>query len=335
MPQAAFKNIVMFVPKYLKCYTEWSDLYHKIEFANDSLRWNNFWKHWTCSQYEAGITLGSRKTLKLWNHYSVFLCLQLGTFFSAGNVLTIPAFSFAFPVCIDIFLALCSLCILFSICHAIKPTLDSAIKCSHALIPEKKEPEYKRHFMMVLTVAICDSLCLMVPLLNSKSIHFFSWLHQQVWGIWAEVKMNVKRKMYMLCYLKSDQCLNTKPKLRLPIWDISYTMDLPRAVPYLSEKVPVSLQMHLNWFPNTCLTQFIWRVEKSERGAFKCRRWQHARPRMYRLCGFSCSLSHHGSLPLFLLALVSSSHSLFCSLFSLLSLCFSLSPLCLFLWLLH
>ena len=53
--------------------------------------------------------------------------------------------------------------------------------------------------------------------------------------------------------------------------------------------------------------------EKSERGvffffffwggaAFKCRRWQHARPRMYRLCGSARSLSRRGALPLFLLA---------------------------------
>lgn len=84
-------------------------------------------------------------------------------FLYAENVPTLPGFPFAFTVCIDIFLTLCSLCILFSICHAIKPMLDSAVKCSRALIRETKELEYKRHFMKVLKVAICDSLCLMVP----------------------------------------------------------------------------------------------------------------------------------------------------------------------------
>lgn len=93
-------------------------------------------------------------------------CVQLETTFSAENVLTIPAFSFAFTVCIDIFLPQCSLWIPFSICLAIKPTLDSAVKCFYALILEKKGLGYKRHCMKVLTVAICDQLCLMVPLLN-------------------------------------------------------------------------------------------------------------------------------------------------------------------------
>lgn len=92
-----------------------------------------------------------------------------------------------------------------------------------------------------------------------------------------------------------------------------------------SERVSASLRIHLNWLSNTCLTQFKWHVEKSERGAFKCRRWQHVRPRMYRLCGFLTAFSHHSSPPsLPTRMLVSSSHSLFCSLFFPLSLCLSL-----------
>lgn len=112
------------------------------------------------------------EALKPLFYLSVFAAWN--SFFSAEIVLTVPAFSFAFTVCIDTFLTLCSLCILFSICHAIKPTLDSAMKCSHALILEKKELGYKRHFMKVLAVAICDWLCRMEPLWNCKSIHFSS-----------------------------------------------------------------------------------------------------------------------------------------------------------------
>lgn len=72
---------------------------------------------------------------------------------------------------------------------------------------EKKEPGYKRHFMKVLTAAICDWLRLPVPLLNCKAIH--SPMHgfiSKVWDIWAEVKVSVKKKgkMYMLSYLESD-----------------------------------------------------------------------------------------------------------------------------------
>lgn len=193
--------------------------------------------------------------------------------------------------------------------------------------PAEKGLEYKRHFMKVLIVAICDSLCLMVPLLNS--IHFSCMAssagtgggHDECKKVNAYVVL--PEKWPVLRY-KSKQQWEQQP-------EILATKCLFLA--YLSERVSVFLQMHLNWFSNTCLTQFKWRVERSERGAFKCKRWQHVRPRMYRLCGSSRSLSHHSSLPLFLLALVSSSHSLFCSLFFPLSL--PLPVLCLFLWLLH
>lgn len=154
LPSKIFSNAL---PKYQNYSKEWSDFYHKIDFAHDPLSLRSSENSQPAVSTTWAFPEAAETHRSFENHYSVFLSLQFKTFsFSAENVLTIPAFSFSFTACIDIFLTLCSLCILFSTCRAIKPTLDSAVEFSHALIPQKKELEYKRHFTEVLTVVICD-----------------------------------------------------------------------------------------------------------------------------------------------------------------------------------
>lgn len=64
--------------------------------------------------------------------------------------------------------------------------------------------------MKVLTAAICDWLCLPVPLLNCKAIH--SSMHgfiSKVWDIWAEVKVSVKKQENVYVVLSGK-----RPELR-------------------------------------------------------------------------------------------------------------------------
>lgn len=140
-----------------------------------------------------------------------------------------------------------------------------------------------------------------------------AWLHQQAWDIWAEVKLNVK----MTC---------------CSIWRVtSVEIQLKDTHTHTTE-IWATKWLLLARFPRSprgfqCLCKYIWTGsptlvwpnlnEKNERGAFTCRRWQHVRPRTYRLWLLSLTFT---TRPPFL-SRSSLLHTLFCSLFFL-----SLSP---------
>lgn len=58
VPQTASKNCSQIL-KYLKCFAEWPDVYHKIEFATGSLM--EYVLKAANLQCNVGISLGSRK----------------------------------------------------------------------------------------------------------------------------------------------------------------------------------------------------------------------------------------------------------------------------------
>ena len=86
----------------------------------------------------------------------------------------------------------------------------------------------------------------------------------------------------------------------------------------------MSLQIHVNRSSNTCLTQFKWRVEKSERGVWGGVHLNVGDDNMFApaCIGYVAPLAHFlAAVPsLSSYSLLSSSHSLVCSLF------FPLSP---------
>lgn len=68
--------------------------------------------------------------------------------------------------------------------HAIKPTLDSAVKCSYALIPGKKSKNIKGIYSSNLQLAAPHGAII------EFKVYSLHQLHLQLWDIWAEVKMN-------------------------------------------------------------------------------------------------------------------------------------------------